>query len=315
MKKISKLILLFGLLALIVMAPNTIFANSESIILKKSGEYLIYNTEAMNDEFTFAFGKENKKDDLIFFQSAKDSNTSDAKNVAYVDETTKAYFNENSEAFLNNAINKDIVDTTTKRISVDTTQSNTTETTIDGVRTEVTKGKIVITDSETAKYSYILIKLPTEDENNYSKLMNSAEKLSNTADLQKINFIQKLNLMKEFYSLYMNLQPKADDESWQEVQNSQILQPEDSKDGEKYIVFIKSVDGNTTKIDVQFLTSYTEYNQLYEKETITIKETSKLPVTYDENITLIIFFAIIIVAIVVVLVIREKVSNKKENEQ
>lgn len=332
MKKSIKIIIILSILVALILMPNIISANTESIILKKSDEYLIYNENAMNEEFTFAFGKENDKTNLIFFPSAKDSNESEAKNVAYVDNTTKAYLDENSEAFLfirdkegnyivdaekisiKNAIDKEIVETTTNRIKVDTTRSNTTTDIIDGVETEVTKGKVVITDDVKAKYSYILVKLPTTGENDYSKLMDLAEKISNKEQLAKLNFMQKLELMDNFYSLYVTLQPKAIDSAWLEVQNLEILQPEDSKNGEKYIVFIKSVNEDETVIDAQFLTCYDEYNPLYEKETVTIKETSKLPVTYDSTITLIVIFAIIIVAIVVVVIIRKKVSKKEENK-
>lgn len=336
MKKSIKIIMMLSILVALILIPNIISANTESIILKKSDEYLIYNENAMNEEFTFALGKENKKENLIFFPSAKDSSELEAKNVAYIDSTTEAYLDENSEAFLfirdkegnyivdaekislKNAIDKELVETTTKRIKVDTTQSSKTTETIDGVKTEVTKGKVVITDSEQAKYSYILIKLPTAGENDYSKLMDLAEKIANKEELEKLDFMQKLELMDSFYSLYRTLEPKANDNAWLEVQNSEILQPEDSKNGEQYIVFIKSVEGNDTVndtvIDAQFLTCYDEYTPLYEKETVIIKETTKLPVTYDSTITLLIILAVIIVAIVVVILIRKKVNKKEENK-
>ena len=61
------------------------------------------------------------------------------------------------------------------------------------------------------------------------------------------------------------------------------------------------------------MTCYDKYNPIYEKETVTIKETSKLPVTYD-SIALIVIFTIVIVAIVIVLVVRKKASKKEENK-
>lgn len=332
MKKSVKIIIL-GILLTLILIPNIISANTESTILKKSDEYLIYNENAMNEEFTFAFGTENQdKDSLIFFPSAKDSNESEAKNVAYVDNATKAYLDENSEAFLfirdaegnyiieaekislKNAIDKELVETTTKRIEVDTTKSNVSTEIIDGVKTEVTKGKVDITDSKDAKYSYILVKLPTTGENDYSKLMNLAEKISDEEEITKLDFMQKLELMNNFYSLYTKLEPSKNDNDWLAVENYEILEPEDSKNGEQYIVFIKKENKEETIIDAQFLTCYDEYNPLYEKETVTIKETSKLPVTYDSTITLIIILAVIVVAIVIVLVIRKKLNKKEENK-
>lgn len=332
MRKSIKIIIMLSLMMAVLLITNMVSASSQSIILKESGKYLIYNKDAINEEFTFALSKENSKDGLIFFPSAKDSSESDAKNVAYVDETTNMYLDENLQAFLfirdkegnyiidgekinlKNAVDTELVETTTKRIEVDTTKSNTTQDMIDNVLTEVTKGKVVITDSEQAEYSYILVKLPTTGENNYSKLMDLAETIADEEELAKLDFMQKLELMNSFYSLYVELVPTADDSAWLEVQNSEILQPEDSKDGEQYIAFIKSVNGDETIIDAQFLTCYEDYNPLYEKETVTIVETSKLPVTYDSTITLLIILAVIIVAIVVVIIIRKKVNKKEENK-
>lgn len=333
MKKSIKITLMLILLIAGMVIPTLISASTESKILKKSDKYLIYNENAMNEEFTFAFGTENQnKESLIFFPSAKDSNEEGAKNVAYIDDTTKGYLNENSEAFLfvrnkegkyiieaekinlKNSIDNEVVEGTTKRIKVDTSKTETTTKTIDGVKNEVTKGKVVITDDAKAKYSYILVKLPTTGENDYSKLMNLAEKISNKEEIEKLDLMQKLELMESFYTLYTEKEPKANDNSWLPVENLEIMQPEDSKNGEQYIVFIKSVNGEETKIDAQFLTSYDQYSPLYEKETVTIKETSKLPVTFDSTTTLIIIFAIIIVAIIIVLVIRKKASKKEENK-
>ena len=219
MKKTIKILILVSIIIFILLIANIVNAGSKSIILKESGKYLIYNNEAIAEEFTFALSKENSKDGLIFFPSGKDSNESNAKNVAYVDETTQSYIDENSEAFLfvrdaegnyiidgekinlKTAVDTKLVETTTKRIKVDTTKSNTTQTMIDEVLTEVTKGKVVITDLEEAKYSYILVKLPTEGENNYSKLMDLAENIANKEELAKLSFMQKLELMNNFYSL------------------------------------------------------------------------------------------------------------------
>ena len=340
MKKSIKITLMLILLIAIMVMPTFISANTESKILKKSDKYLIYNENVMNEEFTFAFGTENQnKESLIFFPSAKDSNEEGAKNVAYIDDEikskmdakTKAYLEKNSEAFLfvknakgeyvinaekielKNAIDNEKIESTTKRIKVDTTKTDVTTQTIEGIKTEVTKGKVVITDNAKAKYSYILIKLLTEGENDYSKLMKLTTKISNKEELEKLDIIQRLELMEQFLNLYNAKEPKANDSSWLPVENLEILQPQDSKNGEKYIAFIKSINGDEIIIDAQFLTCDQNYTPIYEKETITIKETSKLPVTFDSLTTIIIVFAMIIVAIVILLVVRKKAS-KKENK-
>lgn len=328
-----KLITISILLLAIILLPNIVSAQTEnSIIVKQSNDYIIYNEGIMKEEFTFAFGNSKEKENLIFFPSAKDTNGEDARNVAYIDEETKAYINETGDTFffvknkegeyvieaekinLKEALDKQYVEETTKRIKVDTTKTETQTQTIEGVKTETTKGKVVITDDAKAKYSYIIIKLPTTGENDYTKLMNLAQKISNKEEVEKLDLMEKLKLMESFYALYTEKEPKANDSSWLPVENLEIMQPEDSKNGEQYIVYIKSENGEKVAIDAQFLTSYDEYNELYEKETITIKETSKLPVTFDSTITLIVIFAIIVVAIVIVLIVRKKASEKEENK-
>lgn len=332
MKKASKIIIMLSLIIIIVFITNIVNASTKTIILKELDKYLIYNEDVIDKEFTFALSKENKKEGLIFFPSAKDSNEQTAKNVAYVDKTNEKYLDENTQAFLfirdkegnyiidgekidlKDAIDSQLIETTTKRIKVDTTKNDISKTIINDVMTEVTKGKVVITDSENAKYTYILVKVSTEGEDNYSKLMDLAEKISDKEKMEKLNFMEKLNIMNTFYSLYLQLEPKVDDSEWLEVKNLEILQPEDSKNGEKYIAFIKSVDEENIVIDAQFLTCYDKYTPLYEKEKITVTETSRLPVTYDSTISLFVILTLIIVAIVIVILIRTKVKKNEENK-
>lgn len=328
-----KFITISILLLAIILLPNIVSAETQnSIIVKQSNNYIIYNESIMKEEFTFAFGNSKEEKDLIYFPSAKAENGEEGRNVAYIDEETKAYINETGDTFffvknkvgeyilegqkidIKQALDKKYVEETTKRIKVDTTKNNIEVKEINGVKTEITKGKVVITDDAKAKYSYILIKLPTTGENDYTKLMKLAEKISNKEEVEKLELIEKLKLMESFYTLYKEKEPKSNDSSWLPVENLEIMQPEDSKNEEQYIVYIKSENGEETTIDAQFLTSYEKYTPIYEKETIKIKETTKLPVTFDSTITLIVIFAIIVVAIIVLLVIRKKVSKKEEKK-
>lgn len=340
MKKSIKITLMLILLIAVMVIPTLISASTESKILKKSDKYLIYNENVMNEEFTFAFGEKENQEDLIYFPSAKDTSEEGAKNVAYIDDEikskmdakTKAYLEKNSEAFLfmknkngediikaekielKNAIDNEKIENTTKRIKVDTTQTDITTQTIEGVKTEVTKGKVVITDNAKAKYSYILVKLPTEGENEYTKLMDLATNISNKEEIEKLDIIKKLELMESFSKLYDEKAPKAEDKAWLEVENLEIKQPQDSKNGEKYIVFIKSESGKDVTIDAQFLTCTQKEEKSSETQTIKVKETSKLPVTFDSTTTLIIVLAVIIVLIIIVLIVRKKASKKDENK-
>ena len=328
-----KFIIISIMLLGIILLPNMVSAQTQNIIIvKQTNNYVIYNEGIMKEEFTFAFGTSKEEENLIFFPSAKDEKGEEARNVAYIDEETKAYINETGDTFffvknksgeyiiegqkidIKQALDKKYVEETTKRIKVDTTKNSVEEKEIDGVKTEITKGKVEITDDAKAKYSYILIKLPTTGENDYTKLMELANKISNKEEVEKLELIEKLKLMESFYTLYKEKEPKANDSIWLAVENMEIMQPENSKNGEKYIVYIKSENGEETKIDAQFLTSYEKYTPIYKKETITIKEASKLPVTFDSTITLIVVFAVIVVAIIVLLVVRKKVNQKEENK-
>lgn len=325
MKKISKSLIVMGILAMLIVLPIVSLAESASKVLKKDEKYLIYNESIMESDkdliFAFEKTKGADKDTLTYYPIAKDAN--DIK-VAYVDETNKEdlennkgylvvrdaennYIINEEEIDLGESIDKDKVDTTTKRISVDTSKTDTKTEIIDGVETVVTTGKVVITDNKDAKYSYIIFS------GNDKEIMQLAKTLADENAIKDKTFEEKLEMMDRFQNLYNEMEPSIDDNTWVEVENLTIPQPE-SEDGEEYIVFIKKVDGNETIIDAQFLTAYTKYEQRKEKETVTIKETSKLPVTFDTTITLFIVLALVIVAIVVVLIVRNK-TNKKEGNK
>lgn len=332
MKKTFKISITLVLLTVLCIIPSIVGANSESMILKESEKYLIYNEKIINNNYTFALSAENTKENLIFFSVAKDSISENAKNVAYIDNTNQNYLDEKSEAYLfvrdiegnyvidaekislKDAIDAKMIENIAKRIKVNTTKTNTVEGEKNGIKTEVTKGKIAITDNKKAKYSYMLIKLPTEGENDYTKLMNLAKKISNKETIEKLDFMQKLELMREFYIVYKELEPTEDDRAWIEVKNMEILQPEDSKTGEQYVVFIKSTNENNTIIDAQFMTCFNSYTPLYEKENIIIKETSRLPITYD-SIALIMVFSVIVIAIIIILIIRSKLKKEESNKR
>lgn len=333
MKSLAQKLLLFFIVVTVLsfIIPTLSKATTENLLIlkKASNEYLIYCEDVMDKEFEFAFSTDEKelKEDLILYSSAKDSNTAVQNNIAYIDakiysqyfaddtlstylwiKVGEDYVVDGEKIDLDNAIDEemiDLVNTSTKRILVDTEGKDVTTETIDGVVTTVTKGKIDIKDEETSKYYYQIIGLPMNED--YIKLFDLADEIS-TLD-ENTNIYSKLELSKEFYNLYTKLVPDVSEKEWVEVEEMQILQPQDSKNGEKYIVWIKK-DNKVT--DVQFLTSYEDYEQEIVKEQVVIKETSKLPVTYD-SITLIVIFALIVVAIVILIVLRRK-SNKKEEK-
>lgn len=325
-KLVALLSLVLMLLSIFTMPAQA--ATNEKIILKKANdEFLIYYKEICNEEFEFAFSLDPKEeeDNLIFTKSAKDQLTETALNVAYVDEYLFTnYFNSDKPTYIwvrNNEgkmlvsadlVNLDeaileetveLVNTTTKRIKthIETTEPKTEI--VDGVETTVTTGKLVL-DNKENKYSYELIKVANNAE--AEELFNLVEKLQKNEEL---GTYENLTFASEFYDLYNKLMPKTSD--WTQVDDSEILQPENTLEGEKYIVYLKDEQG---VVDVQFLTSVYKVEEGVKEETETITETVKLPVTFDSGSILFIILAVIVLALVIVTIVRVKANKKDEKK-
>ena len=193
--------------------------------------------------------------------------------------------------------------TTTKRIKthIETTEPKTEI--VDGVETTVTTGKLVL-DNKENKYSYELIKVANNAD--AEELFNLVEKLQKN---EKLGTYENLTFASKFYDLYNKLMPKTSD--WTQVDDSEILQPENTLEGEKYIVYLKDEQG---VVDVQFLTSVYKVEEGVKEETETITETVKLPVTFDSGSILFIILAVIVLALVIVTIVRVKANKKDEKK-
>ena len=207
---------------------------------------------------------------------------------------------------LNSAITDNIidhVDSTTKRIAVDTTKTYETKQNINGVATSVTVGKVVVEENAKSKYFYELIK--ADEENPKEKeFFELAEKIQKGTD----NTYESLEMSKKFNAMYEELMPK--EEEWKEVENSEIFQPETTRQGDKYVIWLKEINNKKEEtIDAKFLVSKYEYEPKYEKGDKIVTTPVTSPVTYD-NPALIIIFVIVIIAIIVLVVLKAK-SNKK----
>ncbi|MBQ3145499.1 MAG: hypothetical protein IJB90_02865 [Clostridia bacterium] len=313
----SKLTIIAIVFMLVLIAIQTsIFASNENIQIleKNTGDYIIYVKDNLNTDFEFAFSNDKLADKtaLSYYAAQEDTN---GNKIALVNSSTKDlflaptymwvrvgtdYILECVEIDLAKAINENdlqIAANLTKIIKVDTTKTNTTEETIDGKKVTTTVGKVVLMGE--GEYSYILIKESEE----YAKLRDLATRVSKFNS--ETDMYTKIQVYTEFFNKSKELVSKNTNE-WTKVENNEILQPEDSEDGEKYILWIKEENSTTEKLDIQFLTSYKEYSEEKIVETIT----TKLPVTYDNNILLIVL-AILVVAIIVVC-IRIKMLNKRE---
>lgn len=308
-----KIIFLVGIFSLILLLGLPVNAANENVQLVKQTEtdYLIYINGNLDSSFEFAFSDDNTadKETLTYLSAATDS-AEGGNYIAYINSYTTenkymwakdaegTYFVEGVELDLSKAIPADeltAIQNVTKKIAVDTEQVQVEEKTIDGNQVTVTTGKVVFENE--GNYEYQIVKLPSATE--YNELMDLAERISkinSTTDMYT-----KLGLYTKFNNLYNELSSALIEEKWIDVQNQEILQPEDTENGDKYVLWIR--EGNT--IDAQFLTSK------YVEEKVTEEITVKLPVTGDNN-TLLIILGILVVAIIVVS-IRIK-SLKKENK-
>lgn len=336
MKNLKIKFIAFGIIMLlllfIIQLPIMANTNQESIILKKSEkEFLLYYKEICNNEFEFAFSsnKDEKEENLNFTKSAQDQKTENALNVAYIDETIyDLFFTTSKTAYIwirdtenkmlvesdlinlenaldDNAIN--LVDTTTKRIQVDTSKTHSTNQIVNGVDTTITTGKVVIREKENAAYSYKLIKI--SDENPEAKqLFELAEKIDEGTN----NTYDSLCLTKQFYDLYLKLIPKT--EEWDQVTNLEILQPEKTINGDKYIVWIKEEINEESTIDAKFLSCVYEYEEGRDQKEETIVETVKLPVTFDSGTILFAILAVISIALIIIIIAKVRSNRKDENK-
>jgi len=310
MKKISFKLLLTAIMVIGIIScvQFSVFAANENIeILKENDtDYLIYLKNNLDSKFTFAFSSSKDESGLLYKKSQLDSTDANAKNIAYVNSSLVSLFVNNKaymwvkdsngnliisalEIDLSDSITKAELETAnkiTKIINVDTKATSTTTEDVDGKKVSVTTGKVVIKDEGNFKYQ--LIKVSNSDE--YKKLMDLAQRIQKFND--NTDIYTQIDVYKEFYRLYETLMPKKDDSKWLDVSNMEVLQPEDAENGDQYILWLKDSKGTT---DAQFLTSLKEYSEEKIKELVT----TKLPVTYDNNILLIVL-GILIFAIMVV---------------
>ena len=333
MKKSTIKLVAFGMLVLMLLSIFTVPVKAETyekVVLKKANkEFLIYYKDICNDEFEFAFSldKSQPTDDL-FTRSAKDQADEGALDVAYIDATlydtyfatNKAYIwiKDNNDQMLvsadlvdlTDALNDgiiELVNNTTKRIDVDTTQTHETHEMVDGVDTTVTTGKVVVDEKGGAKYSYTLTRL-TDTTTKANKLFDLAEALKEDISDTYTN----LSLSKQFYDLYMELMPTNSE--WTEVENSEILQPDNTVEGDKYIVYLKEETADSITVDAKFLTCVYKADEGVDQKEETITETVKLPVTFDSGTILFIILGIIVLALVIFAIIRVKANKKDENK-
>jgi len=345
MKKISiKLLSALAIILFIAVTPMVVLATNEniSVVNSQENEYIIYIKDYTDKKFKYAFTsieKENLQQmDLSYINSIPDGL---GNQTALLNLNAKTYEklksgtiymwakDENEKLILDGLQldlessftkeNLDLVEKTTKRIQVEVaTSKDITDSTkpvreedIDGVKETAKAGYLKITDNKNSKYYYQRVK--TLDSVEYAKLMDLAEEMNK--DYDKANMYEKVQLAERFYNQYSKLINKAD---WQEVTDLTVKQPESTEQsngvGDKYIVLLKKVDKDgATTTDAQFLQEYYDYEPNVKKEQIVTQETTKLPITYD-SIVLIIVLAVVLIALVAVFIRMKKLNKKDETE-
>lgn len=319
------------IITIITLLPAFSFAQSENIqmIKKSENEYMIYVSGLLDEEFQFAFSNDATvdKSTLVDFKDSATDQLENGNHIAYIDsDLYTTYFEGKDNTFLwvkqgeiykleaekvelSKALSEDEIQSfnlVTKAIEVEVGEKELPTETVNGVEISHKIGTIKITDDQTATYSYKMVKATEGSE--AEKLIELAKKMNTLNDT---NIFEQLSVYNEFKEVYLNLMPAENDTKWTKVNDYTIEQPQDSKKGAQYLVWIKQETVEKSVIDVQIMICDNDYTPEYETQEVVIKETTKLPITGD-NLVLFVVAGIILALIIAVVVL--KVKNKKETK-
>ena len=327
-KSLAQKVMLFLAVTIITITLLQSFslAKSENVqmIKKSEKEYIIYVSNLIGSEFEFSFAnkKDESKENLVFTNSALDQEDN-GNNIAYIDETIyNNYFDGKKETYLwvkqgteykveaekinlKDALTEEDIqelNNATKKIPVKFGELNLPAETVDGVKITRRMGTINIEDNSETEYSYKMLK--STEESKVEELINLANEMNK---LDEKNTYDKLSIYGQFKSLYEELKPS---DGWNVAENNVIKQPQESKKGEQYLVWIK----NEQTTDVQIMTCNDDYTPEYENKKIINKVITKLPIT-GESLALYITAAILIVLIVTVAILKVKNNKSNKNEK
>lgn len=326
-KSLAQKVMLFlaATIITITLLQSFSLAKSENVqmIKKSEKEYIIYVSNLIGSEFEFSFAnkKDESKENLVFTNSALDQEDN-GNNIAYIDETIyNNYFDGKKETYLwvkqgteykveaekinlKDALTEEDIqelNNATKKIPVKFGELNLPAETVDGVKITRRMGTINIEDNSETEYSYKMLK--STEESKVEELINLANEMNK---LDEKNTYDKLSIYGQFKSLYEELKPS---DGWNVAENNVIKQPQESKKGEQYLVWIK----NEQTTDVQIMTCNDDYTPEYENKKIINKVITKLPIT-GESLALYITAAILIVLIVTVAILKVKNNKSNKNE-
>lgn len=316
--KFMAMVLIAVLIALII--PVNVLAaegNTENeniqIVKAQDGRYIIYVKGLENTEFKYKIGedeettyvnsKEDEETNYVVLITAEDAKDADGKTL-YIKTSegeTSAKLNL-GDTFVFNQTKMDEVGKTTKRISTEPTEKEipTTETLEDGTTKNIktTIGGLKITE-EGKSYKYAIA--PVNKDTVESELMELARTLENTNKFNELSKYEKIETQKRFYDLYNSI--KDNQAKWNAVENKEVWQPDTSKSGDEYIVFLKEVDekGKEKIADAKFMVADRKDADGVNttSQVVETKRTSKLPITGDSIILFAILAVIILIAIIV----------------
>ena len=331
--KIVSIMCLILSLLLFFQLPVLATNSEDKIIIQKTEEkYLIYYKDICNDEFNFAFSKnENEdKDNLIFISSVKDQLQSEYLNVAYIDSSIyNNYFQTDKKAYLwikntdgtylinadeidlnNNVLTDEqieFVNDTTKRIEGQEENSSITNMWTDenDVKHTVILSQYVITKEENTNYYYQIVKIPKgETSSDAAQLYDLASKLENGIN----DKYEQFKTQQNFYNLYQELQPNEIDSGWKITEDGCILEPEDTITGDRYIIWLKADKNGEITQDAKFLLCNQEQKE--ERIKFTPMKVVKLPKTFD-SIALLVAFGVLVASIIIVMILKNKKNDNK----
>lgn len=326
----KKFVLVLALVILALVIPTKIFAATQSVaIVKIEDDYSIYIDGLENKDFKFSFTNQKTESD-----NPGDSNLianwedNNGVHIACLESTSEIDLNEKvymiieadgetsvTELDLENAIDKTEmanIEALTTIIGVDTNQTTTTSDNENGVATTQTVGQVDITESseynyEDYEYKYQLIKIDGTESETAKQLSDLVDSLQTS--YSTLSTYNKILKTKEIRDLYNSLKDEA---SMSDVKDYVIYQPEDSKEGDKYLVLLQQLSGGrVVREDIQFLICTEGHQQEVVKEVKEIKKATALPRTFDSIILLVVLAVIVIIAIAVILRVKKLSKNEK----
>ena len=316
--KIVMIVLLaFSLIAISKMVVHAQEKEEVSLLKTSEESYIIYVEDTINTEFLFCFGENLEEiEQLTFSASGLDSNES---NVAYMDKSLAQSLEDgktniwvkvedevnNYEIDLKKAVTSEeilFVNSTTKRIEVNAQETEKTKQEIDGVKISHSQGKIVVTEKG-EDFSYYIEKVENEETTNIVELANQI------MDSSEMSNYERVKIVRQFKDTYTNRLEKI--QNWEKLsENKEILQPQESKKGDIYLVWIKNNENKENDLQILICDDHQDIEVEEEKKVI-VYETTKLPVTYDSIITLIIILGVTVVAIIILVVAKKKMKQKE----